>query len=72
MHEYLLRQNHEIEGLTFSIRGQDIVLSLLIYDRYLNAETGMKLFQHLFERADYYDNVLVEVYGAIWKYEQHQ
>jgi serine protease Do len=30
----------------------------------------MKLFRHLFERADYYDNVLVEKYGAIWRKEE--
>ncbi|MFT5168756.1 MAG: serine protease Do [Saprospiraceae bacterium] len=71
LYEYLLRQNYETEGLTFSIKGQDIVLSLLIYDRYLNVKTGMKLFQHLFERADYYDNVLVEEYGASWKQEDN-
>lgn len=69
LYEYLLRQNHKIEGLTLSIKGKDIVLSLLIYDRYLNAETGRKLFQYLFERADYFDNVLVEDYGASWKYD---
>ncbi len=68
LYEYLLRENHKIEGLTFSIKEQDIVLSLLIYDRYLNAETGRKLFQYLFEQADYYDNILVEEYGASWKY----
>jgi serine protease Do len=67
LYEYLLRQNYETEGLTFSIKGQDVVLSLLIYDRYLNAATGRQLFQYLFERADYYDNVLVEQYGATWK-----
>jgi len=71
LYEYLLRQNHIIEGLTFSIRGQDIVLSLLIYDRYLNGETGRKLFQYLFEKADYYDNILVEEYGASWKYDDN-
>lgn len=69
LYEYLLRQNYEIEGLTFSIKGQDIILSLLIYDRYLNVDTGMKLFRHLFEKADYHDNILVETYGAIWKGE---
>ena len=67
LYEFLLRQNYENEALTFSVKGQDIVLSLFIYDRYLNKETGVKLIQHLFERADYYDNILVEDYGAIWK-----
>ena len=70
LYEFLLRQNYSIDSLTFSVKGQDIVLSLLIYDRYLNLDTGMKLFAHLFERADYYDNVLVEEYGAGWKNEE--
>lgn len=69
LYEYILRQNYEIEGLTLSIKGQDIIISLLIYDRYLNGETGLKLFEHLFERADFYDNILVEQYGASWKEE---
>lgn len=70
LYEYLLKQNYEIEGLTFSIKENDIVLSLLIYDRYLNMDTGMKLFKYLFEKADHYDNILVEEYGAIWKNEE--
>lgn len=72
IYEYLLRQNNEIEGLTFSIQGQDIILSLLIYDRYLNVETGTKLLEHLFEMADAYDNILVEEYGARWKYSESE
>jgi len=67
VYEYLLRQNHEMETLSFSVRGQEIVLSLTIYDRYLSLETGMKLFRYLFDKADYYDNVLVEQFGAGWK-----
>ncbi|RLD21973.1 MAG: serine protease [Bacteroidetes bacterium] len=67
IYEYLLRQNFSVEGLTFSIKGHDIILSLLIYDRYLNLETGKILFNHLFGKADDYDNILVEQYGASWK-----
>jgi len=69
LYEYLLRQNHKIEGLTFSIKGQDVVLSLLIYDKYFNLDTGLKLFKHLSQIADDYDNILVEEYGADWKLE---
>ena len=65
--EYLLRQNHELESLTFSVKGQDVLLSLMIYDRYLNGDTGRSLMKHLFECADKYDNILVEEYGANWK-----
>ncbi|MBI1225211.1 MAG: trypsin-like serine protease [Bacteroidetes bacterium] len=67
VYEYLLRQNHELEALSLSVRGQEIVLSLVIYDRYLTLETGMKRFRNLFEKADYYDNVLVDQFGAGWK-----
>ncbi len=70
LYQYLLKENYKIEGLTFSVKEQDVVLSLLVYDRYLNVETGVKLFQHLFDRADYYDNILVEKYGAIWHNEE--
>ncbi len=65
--EYLLKQNHDIEGLTFSIRENAVVLSLLIYDRYFNQDTGFKLFRHLLEKADYHDNILVELFGASWR-----
>jgi serine protease Do len=69
LYKYLLKQNYEVNGLTLSVnpKGRDVILSLMIYDRYLNLDTGMKLFNHLFERADYYDNILVEKYGGIWK-----
>jgi len=70
LYEFLLRQNYETESLTFSVRGQDVIISLLIYDRYFNLETGLKLFSYLFDKADEYDNVLVEQYGAIWKSEE--
>lgn len=67
LYEFLLRQNYELEGLTLSVQGHDIILSLLIYDRYLNVETGVKLLEKLFEKADYYDNILVERFGASWR-----
>ncbi|MCB0611079.1 MAG: trypsin-like peptidase domain-containing protein [Lewinellaceae bacterium] len=70
IYEFLLRQNYDLEGLTFSVKEQDIILSLLIFDRYLNVETGLLLFKNLFEKADHYDNILVEEYGAKWKFEE--
>jgi len=67
VYKYLLKQNYQIERLNLSVKNDFVVLSLLIYDRYLDARTGTKLFQQLFEKADYYDNVLVEQYGAKWR-----
>ncbi len=69
VYEFLLRQNFEMEALNFSVRGKEIVLSLVIYDRYLTLDTGMKRFRNLFDKADHYDNLLVEQYGAGWKEE---
>jgi len=69
LYEYLLRENFSNETLTLSVHEQDIILSLLIFDRYLNEETGMEKLRMLFEKADYYDNILVEQYGANWKVE---
>jgi serine protease Do len=69
IYKYLLQRNYEMESLTFSLRGQDIIISLLIYDQYLNVDSALEMFRHLFEKADYYDDILVEEYGALWKKE---
>ena len=66
IYSYMLHQNYELGGLTFSVKGQDIILSLLIFDQYLNKQTSQKLLDHLSEAADYHDNILVEKYGASW------
>jgi len=63
---FLLRENGKLQQLTFSTFGRDIVLSLLIYDRYLTEETALPRFEHLFAKADEYDNILVEKFGAKW------
>ena len=69
VYEYLLRENYRNEGVTLSVRGHDIILSLLIHDKYLKEEIAEKLLNTLFEKADYYDNLLVEQYGAKWRTE---
>jgi len=67
IYTYLLRENYKMEGLTFSVKGQDIIISLLIYDKYFNLETGLKLLNLLVEKADHYDDILVNEFGASWK-----
>ncbi len=69
LYEFLLRENYRNEGVTLSVKGQDIILSLLIYDKYLREDTALKLMGTLFEKADHYDNILVEQYGANWRNE---
>lgn len=66
IYAYLLRQNFEMEGLSFSLQRNQIVLSFIIMDSHLNMDTGLKRFQNLMEKADHYDNILVEQYGAAW------
>lgn len=65
LYEYLLKENYKLEGLTFSLKGQDILMSLVIYDKYLNPLSGLKLFKDLFAHADYYDDQLLQNYGAL-------
>jgi serine protease Do len=70
LYHFLLRQNYQLQGMNFSIRDQDIILSLLIYDQYINSETMLKLFRSLLDTADAYDNILVEKYEAKWKVQK--
>jgi len=72
LYYYLLRENYALEGMTLSIREQDIILSLLIYDQYINTQTMYKLFKNLLSTADKYDNIIVETFGANWKNASHQ
>ena len=70
IYEYLLRENYTLEGMSLSVQDQDIILTLLTYDRYFHRETALKLFDTLFTNADKYDNILVEKLGAVWKEEK--
>ncbi len=70
IYEFLLRENFDLEGIMFSVFKQNIVLSSLIFDQYLTYETGLETFKNLFSKADYYDTLLVEKYGAIPREKQ--
>jgi serine protease Do len=63
---FILKQNYNLKGLTLSVRGQDVLLTLLIKDNFLNTDTGIRLFNQLLEQADILDNQLVEQFGARW------
>lgn len=65
IYEYLLRQNAQLNRVAFSLIGQDIVLSATIYDYFLHKTTIGELFDNLFQKADYFDNILIETFGAI-------
>lgn len=65
LYEFLLRENYELVGMMFSVNNQDIILSTFIYDQYLTYETGLETIKTLFKKADYYDDILKDKYGAL-------
>ena len=69
VYNMMLKENYTLEGLTFSVNGQDIILSLLVFDKYFDEQTSRLFFNALFEKADHYDNILVEDFGASWRAE---
>jgi serine protease Do len=50
--------------MMFSVSNQDIVLSTFIFDQYLTYETGLENLKTLFKKADEYDSILIDKYGA--------
>ncbi len=67
IYSYVLKENFALNGVKLSLFGQDIVLSFAINENYFTEETALGIFQNLFKKADYYDNILVEQFGAVWK-----
>lgn len=67
VYQYLLMENYLLNHLTFSIKDNEIILSLIIYDRYLKVGTGTEMIKYLCDKADHYDDILVRQYGAKWR-----
>lgn len=65
IYQYLLQQNNDLNSLTFSVQENSIVLSLVIHEEYLNEDSSKTLFQYLFEKADHYDDILIDDFGGI-------
>jgi serine protease Do len=72
IYEYLLKENYDLEDVIFSVSNQDIVISFMAYDQYLNYETGLKEIESLLKKADYYDNYLIDNYGALPRVEDNE
>jgi serine protease Do len=66
IYEFLLRENYQTQRLVFSVKEQYIILSFIMFDRYLTTQNMHHSFEQLIEKADHYDNLLVENFGAIW------
>ncbi len=64
LYVYLLKENFHVQGKFFSLKGDVVVLSSVIYDLELTPERGEELFGRLIKKADYYDNLLIEKMGC--------
>ncbi len=67
LYEYMLKENFKNEGMSLSVRGQDIVLNLLMQDRYFHEDIGVQLLMNLILKADHYDTILIDRFGALKK-----
>jgi len=65
-YEYLLAENSKLKKISFSIKNQDIILSsMYVYDEDLHVDTGYEMFKNLFEKSDYYDDILIGMGGTL-------
>jgi serine protease Do len=64
IYEYILRENYTMQGMSLGIDDNDILLTMLTFDRYFHKEIALQLFDKLFDNADKHDTILIEKYGA--------
>lgn len=65
IYRFLLGENYSFNGSFLSVHEGNIVLSNLFYDTEITPENGKSLFTDLFEKADYYDTLLIEKYHCL-------
>ncbi len=64
IYEFLLRENNKLEKIYFSVNNQKVILTAMIFDNYLEFDTGKEIFRTLFEKADYYDDYIINTFNA--------
>lgn len=70
LYKFLLEENYRSGGLVISTSKQNVVTSCIIYDLDMTHESGKKAFQHLFKKADEYDDLLKLQYGCTDRLEE--
>src|SRR5690606_16392192 len=65
IYSFLLQENYSFQSHFFSLHEGNIVLSRLYYDAEITLEQGKNLFAEMFEKADYYDTLLIEQYHCL-------
>ncbi len=58
LYKFLLEENYKIDNLVLSCVKQSIALSCIMYDLDMTKENGIEMFRELFQKADYYDQLL--------------
>jgi serine protease Do len=64
LYQFLLQENHKMDSLVLSCVKQSIVLSCIMYDLDMTKAAGIEMFRDLFQKADYYDQLLEKEYGC--------
>src|SRR6476661_1657548 len=65
LYKFLLDENYGMQdSLVLSCVKQSIVLSCIMYDLDLTKETGIEMFRNLFQKADYYDQLLEQDFAC--------
>ncbi len=64
LYQLLLQENHKMDSLVLSCVKQSIVLSCIMYDLDMTKAAGIEMFRDLFQKADYYDQLLEKEYGC--------
>jgi serine protease Do len=65
LYQFLLQENYKMDSLVLSCVKQNIVLSCIMYDLDMTKEAGIEMLRDLFQKADYYDQILEEQFGCI-------
>lgn len=70
LYQYLLQENYNTQGLVLSCVKQNIVLSRIMYDLDMTRDGGVQAFKNLFQKADYYDDILKREYACTERLEE--
>ncbi|MBK6362309.1 MAG: trypsin-like peptidase domain-containing protein [Saprospiraceae bacterium] len=64
LYYYILKQNAESGGLTFSVKDNMVIISFLVYDQFLSEEILLKYMKNLFKKTDVSDDILIKKFGG--------
>ncbi len=65
IYHFMLEENTKMDYLQFAINDNTILLSYIIVDSSLEEKNGSIALGRLFNKADIYDDILINTYGAL-------